>query len=120
MDNTIGGMHTCVFLLSSHDLSNFFLDVIMTLECEKYWLCISILSIDEASSIFKFLLQSELVLLDQVLLVVLNTGESKDAVLDMVSHLHLVDVDSLLIILLDISTRYEIFQCIMTLLVNFL
>ena len=74
----------------------------MTFKCEEYWLSIGILCVNQRSSIIQLFLQSEFVLLNQVVLVVLDTSKGKDAVLDVVTHLHLVDVNSFLLILLDI------------------
>jgi hypothetical protein len=120
VNNSISRVNDGIFSLSRYNFSNFLFDVIMSFESEKYWLSVSILGIDQTSSIFQLFFQSELVLLDQVLFVVLNTGQPKDAVLNVISHLHLVNIDSLLVVLLNIFFFDELLKSIMALLINLL
>ena len=58
-------------------------------------------------------------LLNQIILVVLNARKGKDAVLHVVSHLHLVDVDSLLLVLLNVLILDELVQGFFALLMHF-
>ena len=120
MDDSIIRVDDCIFSLSRYDFSDFIFDVIMSFESEKHRFGVSILRIDQTSSIFKLFLQSEFVLLNKIFLVVLNASESKDTMLYVVSHLHLVDVDSFLLILFDILFFNELLESVITLLVDFL
>lgn len=90
----------------------------MTFESEEDRLSVGILSVDQRSSIIQFFLQSEFVLLYQVVFVVLDAGQRQDAMLHVVTHLHLVDVDPLLFVLLDVLVLDEVVQGLLPLLMD--
>lgn len=118
MGYSVWGDNEGVFLLCSDDFSDLLFDVIMTLKCEEYWLSISILGVYKGSSIIQLLFQREFMLLNQIVFVVLNARKGKDAVLDVVSHLHLVDVDSFLFVLLNVLILDEVIECLFALLMD--
>ena len=93
-------------------------DIVVTLVSEKNGLSIGLLRVDQFCSIFLLFLKGELVLLDPVLLVVDDAGQPEDAMLDMVAHLHAVDVHPLLGILAKIPVAYEILQRVFTFFIN--
>ena len=90
----------------------------MTFESEEDRLSVGILSVDQRSSIIQFFLQSEFVPLDQVVFVVLDAGQRQDTVLHVVTHLHLVDVDPLLLVLLDVFILDKVVQGLLPLLMH--
>ena len=55
MDHTILSFDERVLLLCANNFRNLLFDVIMTLECEKYWLSICILCVNQRSSIVQLL-----------------------------------------------------------------
>ena len=118
MGYSVCGDDEGVLLLSGDDFGNLLLDVIMTLKCEEYWLSIGILCVYKRGSIIQLLFQSEFMLLNQIVFVVLNARKSKDAVLHVVAHLHLVDVDSFLLVLLNILIFNEVIECLSALLMH--
>ena len=99
MDHVVTGIHAGITLIPLGDRLDFLLDMQMSLECQEHWFGVGILVIDNLCSIIFLLFESKLMLLDQIIFVVINGCKAENSVLDMVTHLLLVNVDSILGIL---------------------
>jgi hypothetical protein len=88
--------------------------MMVALESQEYWLSIGILFVNNPGSIVLFPFECEFMFLDQIVFIVINASETKNAMLHMVTHLLLIDVDPCLGILHEEPFLSEFFERVFT------
>ena len=114
MDDVVTTVNRSIALIPGDDLLDLLLNVEVALESQEYWLSISILLVNYPGPIILLPFECEFMFLDQIVFIVINASETKNAMLDMVPHLLLVDVDPCLGILHEESFLSEFFERVFT------
>lgn len=120
MDHVITRIDRGITLIPLGNNLDLLLDMQMSLECEEYRFGISILVINNFCAIIFFLLQCEFMFLDEIIFIIIDAGEAENTVLDVVSHLLLVNVDSILSIFDEEPVVSKIFERVFAQIIDFL
>ena len=114
MDYIVTTINRSIALIPGDDLLDLLLYVKVTLESQEYWLSIGILLVYNPGPIVLLPFECEFMFLDQIVFVVINASETKNAMLHMVPHLLLVDIDPCLCILHEEPALSEFFERVFT------
>ena len=114
MDDIVATVNRSIALIPVDNLLDLLLDVEVTLESQEYWLSISILLVNNPGPIVLLSFESVFMFLDQIIFIVINASKTKNAMLHMVTHLLLVDVDPCLGILHEEPFILEFFERVFT------
>lgn len=120
MDDIVTTVNRGIALIPGDDLLDLLLDVEVALESQEYWLSIGVLFINDPGPIVLFPFECEFMFLDQIVFIVIDAGETKNAMLHMVPHLLLIDVDPCLSILHEEPIISEFLERVFTQIIYFL
>jgi hypothetical protein len=110
VNDIVPSVNSSVRLFPTSNFLDLHLDMLMPLESQEHRLGIGVLVVNYLCAVLLLFLEGELMLLDEVVLVVVNARQTENAVLNVVSHLLLVDVNSSFGILDQESIGHKIFK----------